>query len=86
MKFPLLCRALWAIRGRPKPSLAPPKLSTTDVTIIVLDWNRCDDTLVCLGSLKAAELGGASILVVDNGSLERLGRFGQIQLLRRVAH
>ncbi len=40
----------------------------SDVTIIVLNWNRRDDTLDCLDSLRRADLGGASILVVDNGS------------------
>ena len=39
-----------------------------EVTIIVLNWNRRDDTLACLESLGAATLGGARILVVDNGS------------------
>ncbi len=39
-----------------------------DVTIGVLNWNGAADTIECLESLAAAELQGASILVVDNGS------------------
>jgi GT2 family glycosyltransferase len=38
------------------------------VAIIVLNWNRRDDTLACLDSLSAADLGGAAVVVVDNGS------------------
>lgn len=38
------------------------------VAIIVLNWNRKDDTLACLESLSAADLGGAAVVVVDNGS------------------
>jgi GT2 family glycosyltransferase len=39
-----------------------------DVTIIVLNWNGGRDTVDCLESLAAADLQGASVLVVDNGS------------------
>ncbi len=38
------------------------------VTIIVLNWNRAQETLACLASLLRADLGGAALLVVDNGS------------------
>jgi GT2 family glycosyltransferase len=38
------------------------------ITIVVLNWNKKEDTLSCLQSLAQADLGGASILVVDNGS------------------
>ncbi len=38
------------------------------VAIIVLNWNGRDDTLACLESLAAADLGGAAVVVVDNGS------------------
>src|SRR5205814_4137322 len=34
----------------------------------VLNWNHGDETVGCLESLARASLGGASILVVDNGS------------------
>ena len=39
-----------------------------DVTIVVLNWNGAADTIDCLESLAAADLQGASVLVVDNGS------------------
>lgn len=45
------------------PTLRPP-----DVVIVVLNWNGRDDTLACLASLAAADLGGARVVVVDNGS------------------
>ncbi|MEO8601001.1 MAG: glycosyltransferase family 2 protein [bacterium] len=38
------------------------------IRIIVLNWNQRDATLACLRSLAAADLQGAEILVVDNGS------------------
>jgi GT2 family glycosyltransferase len=41
---------------------------SSDVTIVVLNWNGGSDTLDCLESLAAARLDGASVLVVDNGS------------------
>jgi GT2 family glycosyltransferase len=41
-----------------------------DVIIVVLNWNRRDDTLACLASLEAARFGGATALVVDNGSCD----------------
>lgn len=43
----------------------------------MLAWNRVDETLACLRSLAAAELGGARIMVVDNGS-----RDGTIERVR----
>ena len=39
-----------------------------DVVIIVLNWRRPDETIRCLESLGRADLGGARVLVVDNGS------------------
>src|SRR5262245_6692492 len=43
-------------------------LTGRDVVVVVLNWNGARDTVACLESLAAAELGGASVLVVDNGS------------------
>jgi GT2 family glycosyltransferase len=43
----------------------------------VLAWNNVDDTLACLTSLAAAQLGGARVMVVDNGS-----RDGTIERVR----
>jgi GT2 family glycosyltransferase len=39
-----------------------------EVAIVVLNWNGGSDTVECLESLAAADLQGASVLVVDNGS------------------
>ncbi|MFN8641711.1 MAG: glycosyltransferase family 2 protein [Candidatus Binatia bacterium] len=55
----LALRAAW-LRG--------PRIAAADVTIVVLNWQRPDDTIACLESLRAADLGGARVLVVDNGS------------------
>lgn len=43
-------------------------VTSAEVTIVVLNWRRPDDTIACLQSLRAARLDGARILVVDNGS------------------
>jgi GT2 family glycosyltransferase len=45
-----------------------PAIDPRCVVIIVLNWNRKDDTLACLDSLAVADLGGAAVVVVDNGS------------------
>ena len=47
------------------------RLSASDVTIVVLNWKRPADTIRCLESLAKADLRGASVLVVDNGSGDR---------------
>jgi GT2 family glycosyltransferase len=39
-------------------------------SLIVLAWNRWDLTERCLGTLAATDLGGARVLVVDNGSTD----------------
>jgi len=43
-------------------------MKAEEVTIVVLNWNRREETLACLESLRAADLGGAALMVVDNGS------------------
>ncbi|HWP67339.1 MAG TPA: glycosyltransferase family 2 protein [Candidatus Limnocylindria bacterium] len=43
-------------------------LAGRDVWIVVLNWNRRDETLACLASLAHAALDGATVVVVDNGS------------------
>ena len=53
-------------------------MSPADVWIVVLSWNRCEDTLACLRSLAAADLGGATVALVDNGS-----RDGTVDEVRR---
>ena len=55
----LRVRSMW-LRG--------PRLGHADVAIVVLNWNRPRETIACLESLAAADLRGASVLVVDNGS------------------
>jgi GT2 family glycosyltransferase len=52
-------------------------VNPAQVTIIILSWNLRDDTLACLESLASADLRGASILVVDNGS-----RDGSVEAIR----
>src|SRR5262249_10697317 len=60
---------------------APPgparTLTAADVAIIVLHWNKRDVPLACLESLAKADLGGATIWVVDNGS-----RDGSVEAIR----
>jgi GT2 family glycosyltransferase len=48
------------------------------VRIVILNWNGVDETVACLESLGRANLGGASIMVVDNGSTD-----GSVETLRR---
>ncbi len=52
-------------------------MKAEEITIVVLNWNRRDDTLGCLESLAQADLGGASVLLVDNGS-----RDGSVEAVR----
>ena len=40
------------------------------VAIVVLNWNRCEDTLECLGSLQRLRYPSYQIIVVDNGSTD----------------
>ena len=40
------------------------------VWIVVLNWNRLDDTLHCVASLRNLEFARYRILVVDNGSTD----------------
>lgn len=54
-----LVRRVW-LRGN--------RLRREDVTIVVLNWKRPQETIACLASLSRANLGSASVLVVDNGS------------------
>ncbi len=70
------------LRARPPDAQVQP----ADVTIIVLNWNRRDDTLACLASLGQADLGGARVMVVDNGSRDESvaavrERFPEVQVV-----
>ncbi len=61
------------------PAERPPVVPITaeQVTIVILNWNRGAETAACLDSLARADIGGASVLVVDNGSHD-----GSVELLR----
>ena len=64
-------RSLWAsARARVHRLPARRPLAPSDVTIVVLNWNNRDVTLDCVESLRATDLEGARILVVDNGSTD----------------
>ncbi|HWP67340.1 MAG TPA: glycosyltransferase family 2 protein [Candidatus Limnocylindria bacterium] len=52
-------------------------MNPSRITIIVLNWNLRDATLACLASLERAQLHGAHVLVVDNGS-----RDGSVDAIR----
>lgn len=49
-------------------STEQPRVRAERVVIIVLNWNRREETLACLASLEKANLHGAAVTVVDNGS------------------
>jgi GT2 family glycosyltransferase len=52
-------------------------LLPSDVAIIVLNWNRRVETMACVESLEQADIDGAAIYVVDNGS-----RDGSVEAIR----
>ncbi len=52
-------------------------MTPDQVAIVVVNWNRSRETIDCLESLEQADLGGASVLVVDNGS-----RDGSVDAIR----
>src|SRR5262245_18840138 len=66
-----------ALRARFRQRPSGERIRAADVTIIVLNWNRRDDTLACLESLVQANLDGATVMVVDNGS-----RDGSVEAVR----
>jgi GT2 family glycosyltransferase len=47
---------------------SPSKLTPQQGVIVIPHWRGQDDLLACLASLAAAALGGAAVLLVDNGS------------------
>src|SRR5262245_21321950 len=53
------------------------ELTPADVAVLVLNWNKRDVTMACVASLTAADLGGATIWVVDNGSAD-----GSVEAIR----
>ena len=50
------------------------------VVAVILNWNRADDTLACLQSVKCCRYSNLSLLVIDNGSSD-----GSAERLRREA-
>jgi GT2 family glycosyltransferase len=69
MALPTRLRSLVTrARSRWKESTDPRVVRPKDVVIVVLNWNGREVTLKCLESLAAADLGGARVTVVDNGS------------------
>jgi GT2 family glycosyltransferase len=53
------------------------ELTPADVAVLVLNWNKRDVTMACVASLTAADLDGATIWVVDNGSAD-----GSVEAIR----
>ena len=45
-------------------------MSSPHVVVIVLNWNRKDDTLACLESLQEVTYPNFEAVVVDNGSTD----------------
>lgn len=64
--------------GTARPGPREVHVHPEKVAIIVLNWNRREETLACLESLAKADLCGASVMVVDNGS-----RDGSVEAIRQ---
>ena len=61
------------------------------VGVVVLNWNRREDTLACLRSLQRVEAPALLPIVVDNGSSDGSGEaiaaeFPQVELIRTGAN
>ena len=39
-----------------------------EISVVILNWNKADETLRCLDSLRQVQPAGVEIIVVDNGS------------------
>lgn len=63
-----------SVQGTASPQSVREKLGESAheplVYVIVLNWNRCDETRACLESLHELEYANARILLVDNGSTD----------------
>lgn len=58
-----------------------------DVAVVVLNWNRRDETLSCLGSVLASDWPRLTVIVVDNASDEDIeadvvGPFPDVRFVR----
>ena len=40
------------------------------VGVVIVNWNRSDDTLRCLASLRQSDYGAVEIVVIDNASTD----------------
>jgi GT2 family glycosyltransferase len=82
---------LWAVASPLRVAverawLAGAQATHEQVAVVVLNWKRADETARCVESLQRADLRGARILIVDNGSgdgsAEQLrARFPDVELL-----
>src|SRR5512139_2990278 len=45
-------------------------MNAKDVTVIIVNWNRCAETLACLASVARTTGPVGNIVVVDNGSTD----------------
>jgi len=51
--------------------------SSSKLVVVILNWNKCQDTIDCVRALEKQDMSDFSILVVDNGS-----RDGSAEILR----
>ena len=56
------------------------------VYVMTLNWNRIDDTLECLESMRALDYANKRLLLVDNGSSDGtveavIQRFPEVEII-----
>ena len=61
------------------------------VTAVILNWNRCEDTLACLASLQTVTYRRLHIVLVDNDSTDGTGyavrqRVPDVEILETVSN
>jgi GT2 family glycosyltransferase len=83
---PTLRDSLQAVRAR-----AGKDLVASSVTVVVLNWNRPDDTLACLASLEQVRYSPLEVVVVDNASADDsvariAAAYPRVQLIRNDAN
>lgn len=71
----------------PRTSLAMPAEMMHDTQVQVLNWNRADDTMMCLRSILRQGVRRPNIVVVDNGSVDGsaeliIDKFPEVEVLR----
>jgi GT2 family glycosyltransferase len=66
--------------------MRPGEAAPAPVTLIVLAWNHWELTERCLDTLRETDLGGAEVLVVDNGSTDQTPqRLAEIPWIRTLS-